>query len=89
MSNLGVFIATEARIMRLAREKCRTREASSEASDPLQLGEPRLNRGIWDQRKSARTKPVVAIKAVARKLARACYHVMRDQVPFDVQRTFA
>ena len=41
------------------------------------------------QRKSARTKPVVAIKAVAHKLARACYHVMREQVPFDVQRAFA
>ena len=41
------------------------------------------------QRKCAKTKPVVAIKAVAHKLARACYHVMRDQVPFDVQRAFA
>jgi len=41
------------------------------------------------QRKCARTKPVVAIKAVAHKLARACYHVMREQVPFDVQRAFA
>ena len=41
------------------------------------------------QRKCARTMPVVAIKAVVHKLARACDHVMRDQVPFDVQRAFA
>jgi transposase len=41
------------------------------------------------QRKCAKTMPVVAIKAVAHKLARACYHVMRDRVPFDVQRAFA
>jgi transposase len=41
------------------------------------------------QRKKERTNGVVAIKAVAHKLARACYHVMRDQVPFDVNKAFA
>ena len=41
------------------------------------------------QRKKAKTHRVVAIKAVAHKLARACYYVMRDQVPFDVGRAFA
>jgi len=41
------------------------------------------------QRKSARTKKVVARKALANKLARACYHVMRDQVAFDERRVFA
>jgi transposase len=40
------------------------------------------------QRKCAKTKPVVAIKAVAHKLARACYHVMRDRQAFDVARAF-
>jgi transposase len=40
------------------------------------------------QKKSARTLPVVAIKAVAHKLARACYHVMRSGEPFDVARAF-
>ena len=49
--------------------------------------EPAVKR--FYQRKCARTMPVVAIKAVAHKLARACYHVMRDRVPFDVQRAFA
>lgn len=41
------------------------------------------------QRKQAKTKVVVALKAVAHKLARACYYIMRDAVPFDVTRAFA
>ena len=41
------------------------------------------------QRKKAKSHKVVAIKAVAHKLARACYYVMRDAVPFDVNRAFA
>jgi len=39
-------------------------------------------------RKAAKTKRVVAIKAVSHKLARACYHVMNDGVTFDVHRAF-
>jgi transposase len=41
------------------------------------------------QRKAARTHRVVAIKTVAHKLARACYYILRDQVPFDLNRAFA
>jgi len=41
------------------------------------------------QRKSAKTKNVIAIKAVAHKLARACYYVMRDNVEFDVKKAFS
>jgi transposase len=41
------------------------------------------------QRKRARTHPLVALKAVAHKLARACYHMLREQVPFDLHRAFA
>ena len=41
------------------------------------------------QRKRAKTHPVVATKAVAHKLARASYHVLREQVPFDMNRAFA
>lgn len=41
------------------------------------------------QRKAARTHPLVALKAVAHKLARACYHMLREQVPFQVTRAFA
>jgi len=40
------------------------------------------------QRKTAGTKKVIAIKAVAHKLARACYYMMRDQVDFDVEKAF-
>jgi transposase len=41
------------------------------------------------QRKAAHTAEFVALKAVAHKLARACYHILRDQVPFAVTRAFA
>ena len=41
------------------------------------------------QRKKAQVHGVVAIKSVAHKLARACYHVMREGAPFDVTRAFA
>ncbi len=41
------------------------------------------------QRKKAKTNGVVAVKAVAHKLARACYHVLKEQVAFDVERAFA
>ncbi len=41
------------------------------------------------QRKRAKTNGAVAIKAVAHKLARACYYVVRDQVSFDVNKAFA
>ena len=40
------------------------------------------------QRKAARTKVMVALKAVAHKLARASYYVMKDQVPFEVAKSF-
>jgi transposase len=41
------------------------------------------------QRKRAKTKGVVATKAVAHKLARACYHILREGSAFDVNRAFA
>ncbi len=40
----------------------------------------------WFQRKAARTKRVVAVKALANKLAKACYFILRDGVEFDVKR---
>ena len=40
------------------------------------------------QRKKAKTKIVVAIKAVAHKLCRACYYIMRDRVAFDLTKAF-
>jgi len=41
------------------------------------------------QRKKAKTNTVIALKAVAHKLARACYHVIKDRAPFDEARAFA
>ena len=40
------------------------------------------------QRKKAKTNGIIAIRALAHKLARASYHVMRDQVDFDPAKTF-
>ncbi len=48
---------------------------------------PRIRR--FYERKKAKRGAFVALKAVAHKLARACYYVMRDQVPFQVERCFA
>lgn len=42
----------------------------------------------WYQKKVAKTLPVVAIKAVAHKLARACYHILKTGEPFEVTRAF-
>lgn len=42
----------------------------------------------WYQRKAAKAHQIVAIKAVAHKLARGCYHVLRERVPFDTGRAF-
>jgi transposase len=42
----------------------------------------------FDQRKKAKTKIVVALKAVAHKLCRACYYIMRDRVAFDITKAF-
>jgi transposase len=41
------------------------------------------------QKKKAKTNGIVAIKAVAHKLCRACYYIMKDQVAFDVSKAFA
>jgi transposase len=39
-------------------------------------------------RKRTRSHPMVAKRALAAKLARGCYYVLRDQVPFNSIRTF-
>jgi len=50
---------------------------------------------IWDpiikryyQRKSKKVPLMVAKKAVANKLTRACYHILKEQTLFDVSRAF-
>ncbi len=48
--------------------------------------QPVINR--YYQKKRAKTNHVVAIKTIAHKLARACFHMLRHQEPFDLQRAF-
>ena len=43
----------------------------------------------YRQRKEARSGAIVARKAVAHKLARACYYILKDQAPFDVDKAFS
>lgn len=40
------------------------------------------------ERKKAKTNTAVAIKALAHKLARACFHILKERKPFDVTRCF-
>jgi transposase len=40
------------------------------------------------QKKSAKTNNIIATKAICNKLARICYYIMRDQVPFDDEAVF-
>jgi len=40
------------------------------------------------QRKLSKTNVIVARKTVTHKLARACFYVLRDQVEFDVNKSF-
>ncbi len=40
------------------------------------------------ERKKAKTNTAVATKALAHKLARACYHMLKEQKPFDAGRCF-
>jgi transposase len=40
----------------------------------------------WYQRKAKLTKRVIALKAMANKLAKACFFILRDGVEFDVKK---
>jgi transposase len=42
----------------------------------------------WHQRKMKRSKQVVATKALAGKICKACYFIMKDQMDFDVKLIF-
>jgi len=43
----------------------------------------------FHERKRAKTNNIVATKALAHKLARACYHILKEGKPFDATRCFA
>jgi transposase len=42
----------------------------------------------WYDRKHSKCHRMVALKAVAHKLARACYFILREQTDFDLTRAF-
>jgi transposase len=42
----------------------------------------------WYDRKRSKRHRMIAIKAVAHKIARACYHLLHDGTHFDVKRAF-
>ena len=42
----------------------------------------------WYDRKRSKRHRMIAIKALAHKIARACYFILHDGTRFDVQRAF-
>jgi len=60
--------------------------AYSEAAHHATRYEPLANR--FYTRKRSRSHPIVARRALAAKIARGCYYVLRDQIPFDPERAF-
>ncbi len=60
--------------------------AFTEAAHFIIRFEPRAKR--YYERKSAKTNPILALRAVADKTARAVFYVLHDQVPFRVEQAF-
>jgi transposase len=60
--------------------------AYSEVAQHARRYDPQARR--YYDRKRSRSHDMVAKRALASKLARACYYVLRDQKPFDPSRTF-
>ena len=61
--------------------------AYMEAAHYAAIWEPRIQR--YYQRKTAKTHKMVAKKAIANKLAKACYQMLTQSVPFDINKAFA
>jgi transposase len=61
--------------------------AFSEAAHYAVRYEPMAKR--FFERKQRKTNGIIAIRAVAHKLARAAYYMMRDKVAFDAQKLFS
>lgn len=57
-----------------------------EAANKARRWHPEARR--FHDRKRARTNSIVATKALAHKLARACYHILKNRERFDMQRCF-
>lgn len=60
--------------------------AYSEAAHHARCHDPLARR--YFARKNSRSHHMVAKRALAAKLARACFYVLRDQTPFDPAKTF-
>lgn len=60
--------------------------AFTEAAHFIIRFEPRAKR--YYERKSAKTNPILALRAVANKTARAVFYVLHDQVSFCVEQAF-
>jgi transposase len=61
--------------------------AYSEASELARRYDPQVR--AYYQRKAQRTNRMVAHQALAHKLARAAYYIMRDNVPFMAEKLFS
>ncbi len=42
----------------------------------------------WHQRKASKSNVILATKALSNKLARACYYIIKAEVPYDKKRMF-
>ena len=60
--------------------------AFAEAAEMARRHDPAVR--AWYNRKPAKTNMMVARTALAHKLARAAYHMMKEKQPFDVKRLF-
>ena len=65
-------------------EYSKSTEAAFAIGHYAAIWNPRINR--FYQRKKAKAHILVAKKAVANKLARACYHMLKRREEFDVTR---
>lgn len=57
-----------------------------EAAHYASIWSPKIKK--YYQRKQTKVHKMVAKKTVANKLARACYHMLKNREPFDVDRAF-
>jgi transposase len=62
--------------------------ASREAAQCARRFQPAAQRFYQRQRAQSRNNTIVARQAVAHKLARACYYLMRDLVPLEAAQAF-
>ena len=60
--------------------------AFHEAAHHARVHYPEVNK--FFERKKRKSNAIIAIRAVAHKLARACFHVLNKQEPFDMTRAF-